>query len=77
MTLVTSILKDGLLKSQKAVLVRFYCELDLQMMMKYHREAEATKVTDPVMLLSVVNNQTFFTLLREVKYSSIMDAVSR
>jgi hypothetical protein len=47
------------------------------MMMKYHRDAEATKVTDPMMLLSVVNNQTFFTLLREVKYSSIMDAVSR
>jgi hypothetical protein len=57
--------------------VRFYSELDLQMMLNYKISTEPTKITDELMLLSVINNQTFFTLFKEADYSAILEAVSK
>lgn len=47
------------------------------MMLNYKIRTEPTKITDELMLLSVINNQTFFTLFKEADYSAILEAVSK
>ena len=47
------------------------------MMIQMQQTQEPTKIIDPIMLLAVINNQTFFTLLRDQNFSSIMEAVSK